>query len=33
MPATAGTEADNPQSVWQDTGVEALQKRGALFLT
>lgn len=31
--AGASTEPDSPQGVWQDTGIEALQKRGALFLT
>lgn len=29
----ASTEPDNPQSVYQDTGIQALQRRGALFLT
>ena len=26
-------DPDNPQSVWQDTGIEVLQARGAVFLT
>jgi hypothetical protein len=29
----ATKEMDHPQSAWQDTGIEALQKRGVVFLT
>ena len=29
----ASTDPDTPQSVWQDSGIEALQKRGVVFLT
>jgi len=31
--ASASTDPDNPQSVYQDVGIEALQKRGVVFLT
>ena len=30
---SASTDPDQPQSVWQDPGIEALQKRGVVFLT
>ncbi len=30
---SACTDPDNPQSIYQDAGIEALQKRGVLFLT
>ena len=30
---SASSDADNPQSGWQDAGIEALQKRGVVFLT
>ncbi len=33
FPADATTDPDDPQSVYQDAGMEALQKRGVLFLT
>jgi hypothetical protein len=29
----ASTDPDQPQSVYQDTGIEALHKRGVMFLT
>ena len=31
--ASASNDPDNPQSLYQDTGIEALQKRGLVFLT
>jgi hypothetical protein len=31
--ASASTDPDHPQSFYQDTGIEALQKRGLVFLT
>jgi len=31
--AGASEDPDNPQSIWQDTGIEVLQSRGAVFLT
>jgi hypothetical protein len=31
--ANASTDPDNPQSVYHDAGIEALQKRGLVFLT
>lgn len=31
--ARASTDPDAPDGVWQDTGIEALQRRGVLFLT
>ena len=30
---SASTDPDHPESIWQDAGIEALQKRGAVFLT
>lgn len=30
---SGGTDADQPDSIYQDCGIEALQKRGVLFLT
>jgi hypothetical protein len=30
---SASTDPDSPQSTYQDAGIEALQKRGVLFLT
>ncbi len=31
--ATAGTNPDDLKSVWQDVGIEVLQRRGVLFMT